>query len=82
MSEHGENPILYALVNWFPMLLLIGIWIYFMRRYRADRADKPAVANDLQDLAAKLDDTNAHLARIEALLARSPPQGRSPDLGG
>ncbi len=20
-------------VNWFPMLLLIGVWIYFMRRF-------------------------------------------------
>ena len=22
-----------TLINWFPMLLLIGVWIYFMRRH-------------------------------------------------
>ncbi len=28
-----ESPSLIGvLVNWFPMLLLIGVWIYFMRR--------------------------------------------------
>jgi len=26
-----ENQLLRVLVNWFPMLLLIGVWIYFMR---------------------------------------------------
>jgi ATP-dependent Zn protease len=68
--EHGENPILYALINWFPMLLLIGAWIYFIRRMRAGRRTG---SGDLQDLAAKLDDVNAHLARIEGILAGTPP---------
>lgn len=81
VAEQSDNPVLYALVNWFPMLALICVWIYFMRRYRAGRAGQQSVAADLQDLAAKLDGTNAHLARIEALLAGSPPKGRSPDLG-
>ena len=26
-----ENRLLSVLLNWFPMLLLIGVWIYFMR---------------------------------------------------
>jgi cell division protease FtsH len=35
IAEHTENPILYALINWFPMLLLIGVWIFFMRQMQS-----------------------------------------------
>jgi cell division protease FtsH len=35
VPEHSENPILYALINWFPMLLLIGVWIFFMRQMQS-----------------------------------------------
>src|SRR5262245_62401638 len=27
VPEHNENPILSILLSWFPMLLLIGVWI-------------------------------------------------------
>ena len=27
------------LINWFPMLLLIGVWIYFMRNMRKRRGN-------------------------------------------
>ena len=30
--EPKGSPILGALVSWFPMLLLIGVWIFFMRQ--------------------------------------------------
>ncbi|MEM8797155.1 MAG: ATP-dependent zinc metalloprotease FtsH [Pseudomonadota bacterium] len=30
--EPKGSPILSALINWFPMLLLIGVWIFFMRQ--------------------------------------------------
>ena len=30
--EPKGSPILSALVSWFPMLLLIGVWIFFMRQ--------------------------------------------------
>jgi len=30
------------LVSWFPMLLLIGVWIFFMRRCRAAAAAAPS----------------------------------------
>lgn len=31
--EDGEvNPLLHYLMSWFPMLLLIGVWIFFMRQ--------------------------------------------------
>ena len=30
---NGANPDLIRIfVNWFPMLLLIGVWVFFMRR--------------------------------------------------
>ena len=31
-SEKVMNPILSILLSWFPMLLLIGVWIFFMRQ--------------------------------------------------
>ncbi len=30
--EEGTNPLLQILISWFPMLLLIGVWIFFMRQ--------------------------------------------------
>jgi cell division protease FtsH len=35
VAEHGQNTLLYALINWFPMLLLIGVWIFFMRQMQS-----------------------------------------------
>jgi cell division protease FtsH len=32
-DSDGESPTLFAiLVNWFPLLLLVGVWIFFMRQ--------------------------------------------------
>jgi ATP-dependent Zn protease len=28
------HDVLDIVINWFPMLLLIGVWIYFLRRMR------------------------------------------------
>ncbi|MGZ0187104.1 MAG: ATP-dependent metallopeptidase FtsH/Yme1/Tma family protein, partial [Alphaproteobacteria bacterium] len=30
-SPEEENRLISVLISWFPMLLLIGVWIYFMR---------------------------------------------------
>ena len=30
--EESGNALLHILINWFPMLLLIGVWIFFMRQ--------------------------------------------------
>ena len=30
----GGTDIIGVLINWFPMILLIGVWIYFLRRMR------------------------------------------------
>ena len=31
-SDRAMHPILSILLSWFPMLLLIGVWIFFMRQ--------------------------------------------------
>ena len=31
-ADKSMNPILSILLSWFPMLLLIGVWIFFMRQ--------------------------------------------------
>jgi cell division protease FtsH len=31
-EEESGNTLLHILINWFPMLLLIGVWIFFMRQ--------------------------------------------------
>ena len=32
-DSDGESPTLFAiLINWFPLLLLVGVWIFFMRQ--------------------------------------------------
>ena len=31
----GMHPILSVLLSWFPMLLLIGVWIFFMRQMQS-----------------------------------------------
>ena len=33
--EDSDNPLLRALLNWFPMLLLIGVWFFFMRQMQS-----------------------------------------------
>jgi len=32
------NPLLHYLLSWFPMLLLIGVWVFFMRQMQAGGA--------------------------------------------
>ncbi len=34
-SERSMHPILSVLLSWFPMLLLIGVWIFFMRQMQS-----------------------------------------------
>ncbi len=33
--EEEVNPLLSVLISWFPMLLLIGVWIFFMRQMQS-----------------------------------------------
>jgi cell division protease FtsH len=34
-EDDGVNPLLHYLLSWFPMLLLIGVWVFFMRQMQA-----------------------------------------------
>ncbi len=34
-SERAMHPLLSVLLSWFPMLLLIGVWIFFMRQMQS-----------------------------------------------
>ena len=31
-AEESDNPLLHYALSWFPMLLLIGVWVFFMRQ--------------------------------------------------
>jgi ATP-dependent Zn protease len=46
------------IVSWFPFLLLIGFWIYFMKKMKASR--QPQLTER----------TFEHMDRVEALLER------------
>ena len=35
MLDEDVNPLLSILISWFPMLLLIGVWIFFMRQMQS-----------------------------------------------
>ena len=34
-EDDGVNPLLHYVLSWFPMLLLIGVWVFFMRQMQA-----------------------------------------------
>ncbi len=34
-EESDVNPLLHYLLSWFPMLLLVGVWIFFMRQMQS-----------------------------------------------
>ena len=34
-EDSDVNPLLHILLNWFPMLLLIGVWVFFMRQMQS-----------------------------------------------
>ena len=49
------------LINWFPMLLLIGVWIYFMRNMRKQSGKWQSWGGE---------EINQHLENIEQSLER------------
>jgi len=34
-QEESDNQLLHYLLSWFPMLLLIGVWVFFMRQMQS-----------------------------------------------
>jgi hypothetical protein len=55
----GESPLSTLLYSWAPVLLMIGFWIYFMRKM-------PGIGKQ----AGYLDRQQQHMAKSEELLAR------------
>jgi cell division protease FtsH len=33
--DADSNPLLHYLLSWFPMLLLVGVWVFFMRQMQS-----------------------------------------------
>jgi hypothetical protein len=62
------------LIQWMPMLLLIGVYVYTMRKYLGPRRNSTA-GNDY--LSALLQEQKRHNEALEKILARIehlPPQ--------
>jgi len=36
-EQSGMHPLLSIFVSWFPMLLLIGVWIFFMKQMQSGK---------------------------------------------
>lgn len=60
------------LVSWFPMLLLIGLWLYFMRRQSGEGNSWPGANGRREELEELRKQTKA-LERIAAQLERRQP---------
>ena len=43
--EESLSPLMSALISWFPMLLIIGVWIFFMRQMQGGGGKPWALAN-------------------------------------
>ena len=56
-----------VLVNWAPMLLLIGVWVYFMRKYLGGR--RGGMTNN-EYLALLLQEEKRHNEALEKILVR------------
>jgi ATP-dependent Zn protease len=49
------------LINWFPMLLLIGVWLFFLRRMQSGKgiySHQKRTADALERIAAALEKRN------------------------
>jgi cell division protease FtsH len=34
-DDDGVSPLLHLIISWFPMLLLVGVWVFFMRQMQS-----------------------------------------------
>ncbi len=64
-TEGGSDPLLAILLTWGPVLLIVGLWIYFMRRYFSGVSK--SYYQDNQERMANID---RHLERIADSLDR------------
>ena len=61
-SSDAARPFIELLQTWAPMLLFVGVWLYFMRRYRSE------YRQPWNEILRRLEGIETHLARIASLL--------------
>jgi ATP-dependent Zn protease len=64
------------LVSWAPMLLLIGVWVYFMRRSGSQGQYFEHVRIYMVEHVAETKRLNANLERIAAILEAKTSGGK------
>ena len=73
----NEPPLIISLlINWAPMLILIGAWIFFMRRYSPRRGE----LRNSQYLALHLEEQKRHNQALEKILERIAPASSRHDM--
>lgn len=55
------------LISWFPMLLLIGVWVYYMQQYGGRTKSG---LSQMQYLEQLLEETRRHNQQMEKLMER------------
>jgi hypothetical protein len=60
-----------VLINWFPMLLLIGVWIFFMSRVGWLRRGRLTNFDYMEQM---LQETKRHNEALEKILSRIEPR--------
>ena len=64
-----ENAFLDLMLNWFPMLLLIGVWIYFMQQTRSPGGKFGRTASGKTQLEL-IEETVSEQKRLNGILER------------
>jgi hypothetical protein len=73
----NDSPlIINLLVSWAPFLLLIAVWIFFMRRY----SPRPGELRSGQYLALHLEEQKRHNQALEKILDRIVPVSSQHDM--
>ena len=57
------------LIDWFPMLVLVGVWLYFMRQMQSAKSPQR------QYMAAHLAEQKRHNEQMERLIAALVARG-------
>ncbi len=61
-GSDAVRPLLELLQGWAPMLVFVGVWLYFMRRYRTE------YRQPWDQILRRLEGIESQLARIAGLL--------------
>lgn len=67
-TEPG-SPWLSVLYTWAPLLLIVGLWIFFMRKVGLARRGPNSYAGYMQTSQERMNQIEAHLASISKSLA-------------